>query len=359
MSSFAVTAERLIIHKHPDPAVERIELAKVGEYRAVIPKGPYKTGDWAIYIPEQAIVPDDLLAELGLTGKLAGQKKNRVKTTRFRGELSQGLVCSPRVSVGVDLPAANESNVDFSQRLGIVKWVPEAPTGLSGEIIPAPQMMSWIEIENIKRYPNIFAAGEPVIASEKIHGSATCVTWVNASTELFVSSKGFAARKLALVESEANLYWRAVRSFGIDDVLRAIGSANGIARVALYGEVYGAGVQDLHYGETRKDTPGFAVFDIAIDEGNGHSWLSQGQLREVCVDFNLTLAPVLYEGEYDYNALAALAEGNSSLGGGANLREGLVVRAVPERVSDAVHGRAIAKFVGDGYLTRAGGSEFE
>jgi len=28
-----------------------------------------------------------------------------------------------------------------------------------------------------------------------------------------------------------------------------------------------------------------------------------------------------------------LAEGNSSLGGGANLREGLVVRAVPERVA--------------------------
>ena len=219
--------------------------------------------------------------------------------------------------------------------------------------------MSWIEIENIKRYPNIFAAGEPVTASEKIHGNATCVTWVNASTELFVSSKGFAARKLALVESEANLYWRAVRSFGIDDVLRAIGSANGIARVALYGEVYGAGVQDLHYGETRKDTPGFAVFDIAIDEGNGRSWLSQGQLREVCVDFNLTLAPVLYEGEYDYDTLTALAEGNTSLRGAANLREGLVVRAVPERVSDAVRGRAIAKFVGDGHLTRAGGSEFE
>jgi hypothetical protein len=110
----------------------------------------------------QAIVPDDLLAELGVAGKLAGQKKNRVKATRFRGELSQGLVCSPRVLVGVDLRAANESNVDFSQRLGIVKWVPEAPTSLSGEIIPAPQMMSWIEIEDIKRYPNIFAAGEPV-----------------------------------------------------------------------------------------------------------------------------------------------------------------------------------------------------
>ena len=95
MSSFAVTAERLIIHAHPDREVERLELAQVGEYRAVVPKGQYRTGDWAVYIPEQAILPDELLAELCLTGRLAGPKKNRVKATRFRGELSQGLVCSP------------------------------------------------------------------------------------------------------------------------------------------------------------------------------------------------------------------------------------------------------------------------
>jgi len=130
------------------------------------------------------------------------------------------------------------------------KWVPEAPTGSVGEIIPAPQMMSWIEIEN-QALPDIFAAGEPVIASEKIHGSATCVTWVNATTELFVSSKGFAARKLALVESEANLCWRAVRSFASTRCC-ARSQCKRHRTVALYGEVYGAGVQDLHYGETRK-----------------------------------------------------------------------------------------------------------
>ena len=171
----------------------------------------------------------------------------------------------------------------------------------------------------------------PVVASEKIHGSATCVTWVNDSAQLFVSSKRFAARKLALVASETNLYWRAVRAFGVESALRAIGSAKGIGRVALYGEVYGAGVQDLHYGATRKDTPGFAVFDIAIDEGYGRSWLAQDRVRQTCVDHKLNFAPVLYEGGYDYETLEALAEGDTCLDGGGNLREGLVVRAAPER----------------------------
>ena len=91
---------------------EWLELAQIGEYRAVVPRGQYSTGDWAIYIPEQAIVPDELLAELGLTRRLAGQRKNRVKATRFRGELSQGLVCWLRVLAGVDLAAANKGNVD-------------------------------------------------------------------------------------------------------------------------------------------------------------------------------------------------------------------------------------------------------
>lgn len=101
MSSFAVT-ERLMVHPHPDPAVERIELAQAGEYRAVVPKGKYTTGDWALYIPEQAIVPQELLQELGLAGKLAGAGKNRVKAMRLRGELSQGLVCLPQALNGVD-----------------------------------------------------------------------------------------------------------------------------------------------------------------------------------------------------------------------------------------------------------------
>jgi hypothetical protein len=35
MRSFAATAERLVIHAHPHPEVERLELAQVGKYRAV------------------------------------------------------------------------------------------------------------------------------------------------------------------------------------------------------------------------------------------------------------------------------------------------------------------------------------
>jgi hypothetical protein len=93
MSTFKVTVERLTILPHPH--ANKLELAQVGLYRAVVGMGQFKDGDYAIYIPEGAILPPDLIQELGLTGRLAGKAQNRVEAVRLQGELSQGIVCLP------------------------------------------------------------------------------------------------------------------------------------------------------------------------------------------------------------------------------------------------------------------------
>lgn len=90
MSTLRVTAEVLTIHEHPN--ADALELAQVGLYRAVVAKGAYRTGESALYIPEQSVLPAELIEELGLTGRLAGGKSDRVKAVRLRGELSQGIV---------------------------------------------------------------------------------------------------------------------------------------------------------------------------------------------------------------------------------------------------------------------------
>ena len=89
MSDLKVTLEKLEIFPHPN--ADLLELAQVGLYRAVVGKGQFESGDYALYIPEQAILPPELIEELGLTGKLAGPEKNRVKAVRLRGEISQGI----------------------------------------------------------------------------------------------------------------------------------------------------------------------------------------------------------------------------------------------------------------------------
>src|SRR5437899_9871960 len=93
MAKLSVTAEQITVFPHPN--ADALELAQVGLFRAVVAKDAYRTGDYVVYIPEQAILPEELIAEFGLTGRLAGGKKNRVKAVRLRGELSQGIVCRP------------------------------------------------------------------------------------------------------------------------------------------------------------------------------------------------------------------------------------------------------------------------
>lgn len=129
MSTLKVTAEQLTVHPHPN--ADALELAQVGLFRAVVAKGAYRPGDWAVYIPESALVPEGLVEELGLTGKLAGSRRNRVKAIRLRGELSQGIVCRPhaqgwhgvRVGGGPHVLARSKGRVSPTARVARVTTV--------------------------------------------------------------------------------------------------------------------------------------------------------------------------------------------------------------------------------------------
>ncbi|WP_275465145.1 RNA ligase (ATP) [Streptomyces noursei] len=357
MSTLRVTVEELTVHEHPN--ADALELAQVGLYQAVVAKGAYRNGEFAVHIPEQAVLPEALMAELGLTGKLAGAAANRVKAIRLRGELSQGIVCRPRALTGVDLADAHEAGVDFAADLGIVKWVPPVPISMSGEVEPASDLLPWIDVENLKRYPAAFAEGEPVAVTEKVHGTACCLTYHAGDDRVQVTSTGLGAQRLALVEDPGNLYWRAVRGHHLPRVAAELAGELGASRVGIYGEVYGDGVQDLGYGtDSRRDVPGYAVLDLAVEVGGEVRWLDPQELGRVLAG-RLPVVPTLFSGPYRAQRVMALAEGRETLSGrAAHLREGVVVRPLTDRYSPELGGRAIAKVVGGAYLTRKGGTEY-
>ncbi|MFC9324432.1 RNA ligase (ATP) [Kitasatospora sp. NPDC057015] len=355
MSTLRVTAERLTILEHPN--ADALELAQVGLYRAVVAKGAYRTGELALYIPEQAVLPAGLIEELGLTGRLAGARANRVRAVRLRGELSQGIVCRPAALADADLAAAAEQGEDFAEALGIVKWVPPIPTALNGDVERAPDLLPWVDIENLKRFPEVFEPGEPVVLTEKLHGSCCLVTYHAATGEVQVSSKGIGAQGLALKEDDRNLYWRAVRAHGIPAVAARLAERLGAERVGVFGEVFGAGVQDLTYGESgRTELPGYAAFDVSAVVDGQLRWLDAADL----LAGELPLVPELWRGPFDPATVLELAEGRETVSGRElHLREGVVVRPVEERWSPLLGGRAIAKVVSGAYLTRKGGTEYE
>ncbi|MFC8277008.1 RNA ligase (ATP) [Streptomyces sp. NPDC057271] len=356
MSTLRVTAETLAVHAHPN--ADALELAQVGLYRAVVAKGAYRSGDVAVYIPEQAVLPTALVDELGLTGRLAGKASDRVKAVRLRGELSQGIVCRPKALADVDLAAAAAEGTDFAELLGITKWVPPIPPTMSGDVEVAPDLLPWVDIENLQRYPDIFEPGEPVVLTEKLHGTACLTTYSAGDGRVQVSSKGFGAKGLALQEDPRNLYWRAVHGHGVPAVAARLAARLGARRVGLFGEVYGAGVQDLGYGaNARGEQVGYAVFDVSAEIDGQVRWLDPAEVLEAG---ELPLVPRLYTGPYDLDVVVGLASGRETVSGrDLHLREGVVIRPVTERYSPVVGGRAIAKAVSPAYLTRKGGTEYE
>lgn len=378
MATFEVTIETIEVFPHPN--ADRLELARVGLYNIVVGKDNWKTGDKVLYIPEYAVLPETLIVKLGLEGKLAGPEKNRVKPAKLRGALSQGLV-APLDYLPSGVLEERGEKADFSDVLEITKWEPPVPLALAGETEGNYNLVNWIDIENLKKFPDMFTEGEPVIVDEKIHGTATLMTFANLENdeaEVLVSSKGLGARKLVLKETDNNVYWRSLRKFNLEalaahvknklefpDMAYSPDTTNHhllprvtVEKIGLFGETFGS-VQDLKYGYKNGET-GFALFDIYvvmsfIDEDHNTSswegWLDANSVREFAEATQVPLVPRLYEGPFSMSLIEELANGKEQVSGTeAHIREGVVVRPVERKGGH----EKIGKFVSEAYLTRKG-----
>ncbi|MEL6343656.1 MAG: RNA ligase (ATP) [Myxococcota bacterium] len=362
MAHFNVSVVPVTIEPHHN--ADALEVARVGGYRSVVRKGAFRTGDLVAYIPEQSLVPAPILEELGLVGRLAGRDANRVKAIRLRGVLSQGICYPARPGWVV--------GQDVAEVLGIVKYEPPVPTAMSGVVYAAGLDRTLrYDIENIKRYPDVFVAGEPVVFTEKIHGTWAQLGWMSTATahpehgRLVVASKGFASKGLAFVpdavDNQHNLYLRVARMLDIGArITDALPAAIAAGPVFVLGEVFGQGVQDLGYGAkaSHDASLGFRAFDVYVGLPGQGRYLSDAELEQALMAMGIARVPVVYRGPFSENALNAHTRGPETVSGeGLHLREGVVVRPTIERTVDAL-GRAQLKSVSEDYLLRKGGTEF-
>lgn len=347
MANFEVAVTRIrTVESIPD--ADRIELAVVGEYRSVVGKGQFKPGDLCAYIPEGALVPDLLLEQLNLTGKLAGSKKNRVKATKFKGCLSQGICMVPRPGWTVGQDVADE--------LGVTKWVQEIPAHLAGQVEALSEELTFsYDIENFKKYPDYFLDGDEVVMTEKLHGTLLCC--IVRGGDYFVASKGILKKGLCFKNNEANegnFYLRIVKGLGLAERVRALWGNPGDV-VHVFGE--GLGVQDLKYGvNTDKSVGNFRIFDIAVNR----QYLNDAELDAACTQLGVPRVPIIYRGPFSRAKLEEHTTGLETLTGrGMHIREGVVVRPCLERKVYPI-GRLQLKSVSADYLLRKGdGTEYE
>lgn len=361
MADHKIEVVRVAIESHPN--ADALELAKVGDYLSIVRKGQFKTGDLVAYIPEQSIVPIDIIKEMGLEGRLAGPAHDRVKAVRLRGTLSQGL-CYPARAGWVE-------KQDVGTELNIIKYVPPIPAALAGEVYAAGQdKCIKYDIENIKRYPDIFVDGEDVVFTEKIHGT-WCMIGVMPPAmshetygDVLISSKGMSAQGLAfktIEKNDNNLYVRAARANGVVEAIREECGKDYLEQgrpVYVLGEVFGRGVQDLAYGAStgQDDTLGFRVFDVFVGRAGSPEgrYLDDTELSLFLEVLGLSRVPVLYRGPFSKEILETWTNGKETVSGKQmHIREGVVVRPAKERRHPEI-GRTQLKSVSADYLLRKG-----
>lgn len=347
MSKFNVPVLRLTsVTIHPN--ADKLDLATIGGYRAVVGKGQFADGDLVAYIPTDAVVPADLAARLNIASYLVGPDKNRVKAIRLRGVLSEGIVLAASL-----FPDATEG-ADLANSLGITKYEPPVPVSMQGLARSWPTFLPHYDIENIKRpeFRNLIREGTQVSITEKLHGTNVAYAWgpdLAPDESIYVCS-----RSLALKYDEQNLYWLAALRYDIPTRLTALlhllteRLGKDIEHLSVHGEVLGC--QDLKYGSSNA-CPSFAAFDI---RANGE-FLDPASFKEVATAVGLNTVPELYSGPFDYEALDALSKGRDTLTN-SHIREGVVIKPLVETYDPTI-GRLVLKYVSDDYLTRKGGSE--
>ncbi len=380
MATFEAKVYKLTIEPHPN--ADKLELAVVGDYRAVVGKGLYKTGDLGVYVQEGSVVPEWLCKKYDW--KLAGPKADRVKAMKLRGALSQGIIIPLDIypfhtyidqvgqdykgqRVGIEKPTGENSSevklalegTDVAEFLGITKYEPPIPVHMSGEVYNAHGYTLNYDIENIKKYPDVLQDGEMVLITEKLHGTWTCFAFHPDIPHPIVTSKGLSAQGLAFKFNDANadnLYIRSLLSTadvnGNDALDRLQKEFVGNLPFYILGETYGKGVQDLEYGLSK---PHFRAFDIYVGECNTGAgrYLSGHEFTSVCRKAGIETVPVLFHGPYTRTMVDALTNGQDNISG-AHIREGVVVRPLLDERRHHGLGRVILKSVSEAYLLRKG-----
>lgn len=336
------------IKKHPN--ADSLELAIFGGWQVVVKKEQFNQGDIAIHIPPDSMVPKEVAEKWGVDSYLSFRKDfpshGRVRSIRLREEVSHGFLVHNNDNLALD-----DNARDFYD---IQKYEPPMPAQLKGEVEKHHSLFDkYTDIQNERNFPNVFIHGEDVVALEKIHGSNNRIGFVKEEGidgvvyKLMVGSNNL-PRKIGagtLYEKPLEIYPQ------LEDMLKEIwNKTENPNKVIVFGEIYGW-VQDLRYGALPNQYM-FRVFDIKVND----QYMGWDDVVSCCKKYDIPIVPVIYRGPFDRNTIWEMASGKT-LAGGNNIREGLVVKTVPERQDEKL-GRVILKFVSDDYLQRKDGTEY-
>ena len=330
----------------PIEGADRIELAHILGWQCVVNKGQFREMDLAVYFEVDSFLP--IAPEFEFLRASSYRKTDimgegfRLRTMKFRGQISQGLLLP--VSAFPAIPADAELGTDVTEILGVKKWEIEERITTGGTMIGTlPYDIPHTDETRVQAEPDLIQAfaGLEYYISTKMDGSSHSVG---------IDENGFhvTGHNYEYKDDGNSPFYELVKSMDLQAKMEAFATANNLSTFTIQGELCAPGIQKNRLKLTK---PAWYVFTI---RENGKR-VGLTRMLEVCEKLQLESVPIEEIGTdlpVKYPTVEALlerADGNYPKG---EKKEGIVIRPTEPVYCELVSGALSMKVVSNKYLLK-------
>lgn len=355
MSEFGVFIEEIeSVEKHFNADALEVAKLKGKEFQFVVGKDNFKAGDRVFYFPVDSLIPPGLDETLGVTGKLAGSAKNRVKTVRLRGLISQGIVAP----LSIYTEGVATDGVDYAEYFGVTKY--EAPIKFchSGFMKQMPEYIrSKYDIESAQRFSDVidYLADNniPVVILEKVEGTQLNVALDEEGFHICSRNNKWERQFDESGKPHSNIYLDVFeRNPELKDFSEFLKAKGNVSNVTIRSGVVGPDIQSNIY---KLNAITYYMFDIVIN-GKHIPFKELGLAHKEFNNQKLKVAPIIgvYSNINEYlegSDIVSKSNGQSLINPD-KLREGIVIRPYDTELYHQEIGRLILKVRSPEYLAK-------
>lgn len=335
----------------PIENADAIELVHVLGWQCVAKKGEFKEGDQCVYFEIDSFLPctpefEFLRANSYKVNPILGEGY-RLKSKKFRGKISQGLVLPLHV-FDEFIGAIIENGYDVTDMLGVRLWVEEERATTGGTTIGGrPDGVPHTDETRIQSCPELLELfrDKKYYITSKCDGSSHSV-FIDADEKFHVTGHNYEYK-----DDGTSSFYEYVKKNDIESKIRVWkrNQKDEINTICVQGEWCGAGIQK---NRLRLQQPKWFVFTLII---NGER-CGLDRLNQFIQDTGVDMVPLeetgvnLPEKYPDIDALLKRAEIKYPNGSNG---EGIVIRTViPERCMLTDSGYLSMKVINNKYLLK-------
>ena len=330
----------------PIDGADRIELAHVLGWQCVVNKGQFQEMDLAVYFEVDSFLP--VAPEFVFLRASSYRKTDimgegfRLRTMKFRGQISQGLLIP--VKVFPVIPDDVELGTDVTELLGVKKWEIEERITTGGTMIGTlPYDIPHTDETRVQAEPGLIQEfdGLEYYISTKMDGSSHSVC---------IAETGFhlTCHNYEYKDDGNSPFYELVKSTDLRAKMEAFAVDHNLSSFTIQGELCAPGIQKNRLKLTK---PAWYVFTV---RENGKR-VSLNRMLEVCATLGLENVPIEEVGtdlpaKYPtVEALLERADGNYPKGG---KKEGIVIRPTEPVYCELISAALSMKVVSNKYLLK-------